>query len=250
MNRRELLLAGGVMVSSALAGCTGGADDEDDTETNAGNGDGTGESDEGTDGDESQPDDESTGGDGTGDADRPASQTLSGSGDATESVDLADGLTVVESEHEGSDRFRVDFRDSDGAIASFADGSGTYEGAKANLLEADTYTAEVTADGAWRLEVRQPRATADEAAEPTQSFEGDGPDVVGPIAFDGSHTATGVHEGEEWFQVRVFPAQGATEDVVNVISSPDTYEGTEQFEYDGVGWIDVYADGHWSLELE
>lgn len=233
MDRRTLLLAGGVTVSSALAGCVG----------DSGDGNGTGD---GPDGDDPQPDED---GENAVDSDeQPAPQTLSGSGDGSEAVEIAGGLVVVESEHEGAGEFRVELNAPNGAVGQFADATGSYDGANAGMLEADTYTVEVVADGDWRVEVRQPRATIDEAAPLPQSLSGTGPEVSGPIAFEGSHTVAGTHDGSDWFQVRVCPLRGAGPEMA--ILEDGSYEGETSFSFEGVGWVDVDGDGAWTLELE
>ena len=255
MNRRRVLFASGVTVSAVLAGCAGDSDVTDeagsgnDGDAESGNGDENGGDGESPDEDDPQPD-ETTDEDGgeNADDDQPAPQTLFGSRSAVESVPIEGGLTVVESEHHGSDSFSVRFRDDDGASAIFADDVGAYEGAKANGLEAGTYTVEVEADGDWRLEVRQPRATDGEADALPRSLGGDAPDVVGPIAFDGDHTVAGEHDGEGYFQVRVFPEDGTDPEMV--ILENGAYEGEETFSFDGVGWIDVDAGGSWALEID
>lgn len=252
MNRRTLIFAGGVTVSVALAGCTSNSDDgsgpENDDKSDGGTGD---EGDDDTpDADETQSDDgtDENGGNDDDAGDQPAPQTVSGTGSAVESVSVEGGLTVVESEHHGSDTFRVRLRDEDGASAPFVDDAGAYEGAKASLLEAGTYTVDVEADGDWRIEVRQPRATAADADALPQTVSDEIPAVVGPFAFDGSHSAAAEHDGEGYFQVRIFPEAGTNPEMV--ILEKGEYEGETTFSYDGVGWIDVDADGPWSLDLE
>lgn len=252
MNRRTLLLASGVTVSSALAGCTGGSGDGDDEADGGGDGNGDetdSEPAESSDADSPQPDDETSGAETEDDdATRPTPQTLSGTGDASEPIGIEGGLTVVESNHEGAESFRVEVAADDGARAIFADNTGPYEGAKAGLLEAGNYTVDVSADGAWHLTVRQPRATAEAADGLPQTLSGTDPVVAGPIAFDGGHTAHATHDGDGVFQVRVFPETGTRPELV--VLEQDEYDDSVSFEFDGLGWIDVQADADWTLEIE
>lgn len=251
MNRRTLILASGVTVSSAVAGCTGGSDDGDDEADGGGDGNGDetdSEPAESSDADSPQPDDETSGAETEDDATRPTPQTLSGTGDASEPIGIEGGLTVVESNHEGAESFRVEVAADDGARAIFADNTGPYEGAKAGLLEAGNYTVDVSADGAWHLTVRQPRATAEAADGLPQTLSGTDPVVAGPIAFDGGHTAHATHDGDGVFQIRVFPETGTRPELV--VLEQDEYDDSVSFEFDGLGWIDVQADADWTLEIE
>lgn len=263
MNRRKLLLASGVTLSTVLAGCAGGADDDDENGDDTGNGDddgngaddpngnGDGNGDESPDEDEPEPDEDENGDEEEPDtAEQPETQTFSGSGATVEEVVIEGGLTVVDAEHTGESNFQVRIYegDDDEFGAGFVNAIGDYEGASADLLEGGTQTMDVEADGEWRLEVRQPRATEAEADELPQTMSGDTPDVVGPIAFDGRHTAYGEHDGESNFQARVYPEEGMFgEGVFNEIGE---YEGETTFSHDGVGWVDVEADGNWSIEIE
>ncbi|MXV62098.1 hypothetical protein GS429_08490 [Natronorubrum sp. JWXQ-INN-674] len=259
MNRRKLLLASGVTLSTALAGCAGDADDEENG-GGTGNGDdgnggddpnGNGNGDESTSEDEPEPDEDENGDEEESEtADQPETQTFSGTGATVEEVAIEGGLTVVDAEHTGESNFQVRIYEGDGDEfgAGFVNAIGDYEGASADLLEGGTQTMDVEADGEWRLEVSQPRATEAEADELPQTMSGDTPDVIGPINFSGRHTAYGEHDGESNFQVRVYPEDGMFgEGVFNEI---DEYEGETTFNHDGVGWVDVEADGTWTVEME
>lgn len=180
----------------------------------------------------------------------PQDYTFEGTGSVTHSsVDLTRGLTVVEGSHDGDSNFQVRFLNEEAnRYERFFDEPGEYDGTNAALLDLGTYLIDVVADGNWTLEVRQPRATEAEAASLPRSLEGHVPDVIGPIAFDGRHTAYGEHDGDSKFQVQIFPADGASSEVV--IDESGDYEGESTFSHDGVGWIDVEADGPWSIEIE
>ncbi|ELZ17019.1 hypothetical protein C477_14103 [Haloterrigena salina JCM 13891] len=255
MNRRKLLLASGVTLTTALAGCSGDTDKNGDENGNA-NGNENGDENGGTNGDENDTENESEPDENDGDdevdetATQPETQTFEGSGATVEEVEIEGGLTVVDAEHTGESNFQVRIYegDDDEYGTGFVNAIGDYEGASADLVEGGTRTMDVEADGSWRLEVRQPRATETEADNLPQSFSGDTPDVVGPIAFNSRHTAYGEHDGESNFQVRVYPEDGMFgEGVFNEIGE---YEGETTFSHDGVGWVDVEADGNWTVEME
>ena len=179
------------------------------------------------------------------------SYTYEGTGaEVINGVDLESGLTVVEGTHDGESNFQVQFygEDDDQYGTVFFNEIGAYEGASAELLDPSSYMIDIEADGDWTLEVRQPRATAAEADNLPQSLEGNTPDVIGPINFSGRHVAYGDHDGDSNFQVQVFPEDGYFGEVV--FNEIGEYEGETTFSHDGVGWVDVEADGNWTVEIE
>jgi hypothetical protein len=181
-----------------------------------------------------------TGGDGSGPT------TVSGSGDHTESgIDLDAGLTVVESRHSGRRGFKTTLVSESESETVFAFHVGEYHGEDAALLDGGSYRLTVEADGDWEAEIRQPR---DESGDPVpDSVSGDRPAVRGPYEFGGQHSATATHEGSGSFEVRVFPATGDL--AALLFSDLGSVEDETEFEYEGVGWIDVEAAGEWTLEL-
>lgn len=253
MNRRKVLLGSGIALTTVLAGCSS-------DETNDENGNENGDESSGANGNENREDNgtENTSEDENGDenesepetADQPETQTFSGTGATVEQVEIEGGLTVVDAEHTGQSNFQVRIYegDDDEYGTGFVNAIGNYDGASADLLEGGTQTMDVEADGEWSLEVRQPRATEAEADSLPQTMSGNTPDVVGPISFSGRHTAYGEHDGESNFQVRVFPEDGMYgKGVFNEIGE---YEGETTFSHDGVGWVDIEADGEWLVEME
>lgn len=328
MNRRNVLLASGVTVSTALAGCSGDSDENGDengntTETEPENGtenrsDGENEAEaessisvtdatlrtdhaepaesvdididlENSGGAEGEIDLELSGngarfGEWTetvgADSERTVTKTLSirdeddyeltvngvaagtltveapaqsnyayeGSGaEVIEEIDIEDGLTVVDATHTGgSSNFQVDLVNDSQYDDNFVNAIGEYDGASARLLNAGEYVLDVEADGDWEVEIRQPRAASGEALP--QSLSGTGSVVVGPFEFSGSHIATGSHSGERNFHATIFPENGMFGSIV--FNEVGEYEGETTFDFDGVGWVDVGADGDWSLEIE
>lgn len=178
----------------------------------------------------------------------PESYTFSGTGASVEQgIDLEGGLTVVDAMHTGgSSNFQVSLVNDGQYDDNFVNAIGEYDGASADLIDADEYMLDVEADGDWEIEVRQPRATSGDALP--QSLSGDGPIVAGPFEFSGSHIATGSHSGESNFQATVYPAEGMFGE--NVFNEIGDYDGETTFNFDGVGWVDVMADGDWSIEME
>jgi hypothetical protein len=178
----------------------------------------------------------------------PDPMSFSGSGQkAVEDVDMIGGVTIVDASHDGESNFQVEFVPSEGDFNElFVNEIGQWEGSVANLIDADTYIIDVTADGDWELTVRQPRPTSGDAL--SQSASGEGAEVVGPYEFDGTHIATGSHDGESNFQVEVLPIEGSFAELV--FNEIGEFEGETTFSHDGLGYVDVNADGAWDLELE
>ncbi|MXV61168.1 hypothetical protein GS429_03655 [Natronorubrum sp. JWXQ-INN-674] len=233
MNRRQVVLGTAGSVATLVAGC---ADETAKTGEQPAETDGDAEDSEETD-DGTSPDEPAV--------EQPEIQILSGSGNSLESVDLEGGVAVVEGAHGGDSSFRVTLRGEDEAVVFDTDGE--YEGKAARSLASGPYTVEFEADGPWRLEVNQPRATEGYALP--REFAADVPSVVGPVDFDGGdrHTAVVSHDGDDAFRARVYSMAVASDERI-VETTDDEAEST--FNYDGFGWIDVDADGSWTLALE
>lgn len=176
-------------------------------------------------------------------------RSFSGSGAEVEAgIDIAGGLVVVDAEHTGgSSNFQVKLVPSLGQYDElFVNEIGEYEGETAALIDADTYTLDVEADGDWNVEIRQPRADSGESLP--VSLDGDRNVVEGPFEFGGSHVATGSHSGQSNFQVIVYPPEGDFGELV--FNEIGEYEGETTFRHGGVGWVAVVGDGDWTVEME
>lgn len=181
-----------------------------------------------------------------GDDDTPAEVSFSGSGDhSEEGIEIEEGLTVIESVHEGRTGFMVKLVSEGGSNHVFAMQVGEYHGEAPSLLEAGTYRLEVDADGPWEVDIRQPRADSGDAVP--DSLSGTRAEVFGPYEFEGEYDATGVHEGSGDFDVWIFPQDMSSRTLLfNELGSVD--EETT-FDHDGLGWVAVDAAGEWELTL-
>lgn len=174
--------------------------------------------------------------------------SFSGTGQQVEQdVDIAGGLTIVDAEHQGSGNFIVELVDPDSEYDTlFVNDVGSFDGVQADLVESGQYHLDVTADGSWSIEIRQPRGGPGDSLP--VSLSGSGPDVIGPIAFEGSGVASGTHDGESNFQVDILPDSGMFGELV--FNEIGEFEGETTYDFDGVGWVDINADGDWSIDLE
>lgn len=261
MNRRQLLMGAGSGLTIALAGCAADDDDTDDPEPETDDsGDDNTEEPEPAD-DSTEDDSEPEDGDGEAESEseeeeeadepeeveEPDVQSFSGSGaEVEDGIDIVGGLTVVDADHDGESNFQVSLVDDGEFDDSFVNEIGEYSGETADLTDAGGYMLDVEADGDWSIEIRQPRAGSGD--ELPQSLSGNGPEVFGPLEFDGTHVADGEHSGESNFQAQVYPAEGSFgESLFNEIGD---YSGETTFSFDGVGWVAVQADSDWSIGLE
>lgn len=177
----------------------------------------------------------------------PDPQSFAGSGqEVREGVEIQGGLTVVDATHNGESNFQVSLAGDSDFDTHFINVIGDFDGAQAELVDAGTYILDVNADGNWDITIRQPRSGQGEALP--VSFSGNGPAVVGPVRFSGTGVASGTHTGDSNFQVQIFPMTGTFPEVVfNEIGDVDA-ETT--YSFDAIGWIDINADGNWTLEFD
>lgn len=178
---------------------------------------------------------------------QPDTQSFAGSGEEVrQDIEIEGGLTVIEASHNGESNFQVSLAGDGDFDDNFINVIGSFDGAQADLIDAGEYILDVNADGSWEVDIVQPRSG--DGDDLPASFSGSGPDVVGPVVFGGSGVASGEHDGESNFQVRIYPMTGSFgEGVFNDIGA---FDGETTYSFDGIGWIDVNADGNWSVELE
>ncbi|ELY52110.1 lipoprotein [Natronolimnohabitans innermongolicus JCM 12255] len=251
-------------MSSALAGCAGDGDNDDNDAD-----DGSENGDDSSNGDENGNGENETGEGGPERSDAgelrslietldddplfdPGTETFSGSGDSvTDEVTLESALTVVVADFDdgGFENYQVTLEgESDELLVNSLEG-----GLSAGAVPTSNgeYLFDVTAPAEWELTVGQPLAPDEEIRTLPVEAAGSGPDVVGPVELDGSMTVSGEHDGEENFQVHIFD-EGDT-DVFSgemVFNEIGEYEGETLADYSGICWLDVEADGEWSLEIE
>lgn len=175
---------------------------------------------------------------------------FTGSGaSVTEEFDLEGGVTIAEAVHDGESNFIVDLiPTADGFEELLVNAIGDFDGASGVLAEEGTYLLDVDADGSWEIEIRQPRATVDEADALPVELEGEGPEWVGPFQFDGLGQARGTHEGEGNFIVEILPQDDRFSELV--FNEIGQFDGETTFDLEGVGYVTVDADGPWSIALD
>ena len=155
-------------------------------------------------------------------------------------------LPVREATHDGESNFQVSLEDDSEFGENFINQIGSFDGAQAELVDEGEYLLDVNADGDWELTIRQPGAV--EGEELPVSISGEGPRIFGAVEFEGTGVARAEHSGESNFQVSILPMEGRFGE--NVINGIGEWEGEQSYSFDEIGWIDINADGEWSVELD
>lgn len=259
LNRRQYVTLVGAS-SIALAGCSGGGDDDGNSgDGDGGTSDGSDGSDgtdggDGTDGeDETDSGDETDGEDETDEQDEEsvlAPKTFSGSGNTSgEPVQMEEGLVVAESTHDGSGTFEITL--DGGQLPKYlADADGGFDGKEAVYTDEREYTLNVVADGSWELTIRQPRADSGDSVP--VSYTGSGSDVVGPVDLPEEVTARFSNTSSEFnAAVTVYPQIIDTASPLFGFVGPNS-DAETLFPGAGISWvdIDINTDSDWTLEFE
>lgn len=176
----------------------------------------------------------------------PSPQSFSGSGESVEQgIEIEGGLVVIDASHDGESNFQVSLVDESEVGKNFINVRGRFDGSQAGLVDTGGYILEVNADGNWDITVRQPRSGQGE--ELPVKLTGSGPDVSSPILFTGTGFATGEHSGDDNFQVQIYPMSGSVGEVV--FNEIGEFGGETAYSFNGVGWVDVNANGNWSVRM-
>lgn len=185
-----------------------------------------------------------------GDEEQTADQTIfqeSGVGDLSESgITLEQGLTTVSATHDGNTGFDVSLVDSTGSSSQFVFVVGDYDGTMGDILSADEYDLLIETDGSWEVMIEQPRA--DQGDPVPEQLSGDASAFHGPFDFNGSYNVSATHEGSGDFRVEVLPPTG--DDWELVLTDLGVVELETEFDFEGIGYVDVEAYGDWSLDID
>jgi hypothetical protein len=243
--RRFLTLASGIAI---LAGCTGAADDDETASVD--------ETTESVENNEEELEDDT---EGTENTEEEAivlagqSHSFEGSGsDVTDEFELNDGIAEVEFSHDGESNFIVEMLDLEGDEFDdelLVNVIGSIEGRSVIPTADSRYQLDINADGDWSIALDQPEVTEDYLEELPLSAEGSGPDVVGPIELEGVTEIEATHDGESNFIVEARTAEGGFGAWDLIFNEIGEFEGSATTRTNGVAWIDVNADGDWTLEI-
>jgi len=181
-------------------------------------------------------------------------ETFSGSDNSVTGEFTTDGGPIVfVYEHSGESNFIAEVIDTETGerVGLAANVVGEASGARAIPDDGGTYRLEVTADGPWSIDVSNPMALEEDINQLPVEASGEGATVLGPLHVDGRTLVEATHEGESNFIVYAMD-----ELAFNVlerdlaINEVGQFDGEGTFDFDGMVWITVEADGPWTLYLE
>lgn len=184
----------------------------------------------------------------------PSHASFSGSGDTeTDSFALESRCIVFVYDHGGDDTFSIELvrAESGESLGRIVHVFGNTSGAQAVLGEANDFMLNVSASGEWSVAVAQP-ASPDSAIHrlPVES-SGSGSDVIGPVELPGSTLARATHSGQQTFQVGVIDEDGyRSAHQAVVVNDSGQVDAETTFDYSGLVWVTVAADGDWTLDFE
>ncbi|WP_277540197.1 flagellar hook assembly protein FlgD [Haloarcula laminariae] len=265
MERRRFLAGSSGVLTTVVAGCSGGEDTTapDDDDGDDGDTDGEGDTPTGTSGEA----------DGTPDSDERETTTgepstldqlsvawdpyvgdpvsLSGEGDTEETFTLDSGFTAIDYDFSGYELF-ARLLDSDGNLVRVINELNGIGGVDGVPVESGEYTFEIEADGEWSIELGSPEASSETLQRPPASVSGLRNDVVGPVEISGGETIAVTHDGEGDFIVDSVLEDGTgdadVEGVADEFSGP--YEDETTLSEPGIRWFPVYASGAWEIDIE
>ncbi|MFU8867123.1 polysaccharide deacetylase family protein [Natronococcus sp.] len=175
------------------------------------------------------------------------SHAFEGSGDEeTPSFELDEGVLVATVTGDASE-LAVDLVRDDGAeIDETLVRVGGAEGESVTVVEDGAYRLEVVADGAWSIDLEQPAVHGDDLEELPVEASGSGSAVVGPLWTDGDVRVVATHGGDGAFVVDGNGADGHREVLVD---RSGEFENPRSYKAGGPVWLDVEADGDWTLSI-
>lgn len=170
---------------------------------------------------------------------------------ATKKFDLQAGLFIVRIKHEGNSNFIVRLLDASGREdQTIFNEVGRFHGTRGfELRRGSQCLIDVEADGAWQIEIVQPRP---ETADPApQVYQGAGYTVTPFVSLDeGLKIFKLRHAGDGRFAAFLCNDQGRQiEQIVNVLGE---FDGSKPYRVQepGIYFLNVVADGKWEIEVE
>ncbi len=150
--------------------------------------------------------------------------------------------------HDGDSEFVVELTAVDGDLGNdlLTTTGGATTGESIVTIGDGTYRATVDADGPWSLTLDQPEVHSDDLTDVPVETSGTGSAVVGPLWTDSPLRLSVTHDGTGKFVVDGYGADGSWEQLVNKTGA---FDNSRSYAASGVVWINVEADGDWTLEV-
>ncbi len=176
------------------------------------------------------------------------SHTFEGTGSGeSPTFELDDGVLVTTVSHDGEE-IAVDVT-KPGGLGRNENLLTTSENATGESIMAvddDTYRLEVDADGAWSIDLSQPAVHADDLEDLPVEASGTGSAFVGPLWTDRDVRVVATHDGDGTFIVDGYGADGSREVLVHRTGE---FSNSRSYKAGGPVWLNVEADGDWTLEI-
>jgi hypothetical protein len=177
---------------------------------------------------------------------------FSGSGtDTTEQFQLSTGPVTAEFSHDGSSNFITSLVALEGESyndVSLTNAIGEIEGKQVrSVSQSGPYKLNVNADGNWSVTLAQPANPSPKSLPVDAS--GDGPNYAGPFTFDGPTEFQASHEGDGNFIVEGVPLDSSSFGSI-VFNKIGQFEGSTTKRINGVAYLNVQANGNWTLQTK
>ena len=193
-----------------------------------------------------------------------ANVTLTGSTDkVTDKFTLQAGVTIFRLTYSGTSNFAVTLKDADGGFVDLlANEIGAYSGETLIGVKSDSIVGaepgehflDVQASGAWSVTIEQPRVSSGIALP--QTLTGNGAEASVPIALtSGVAVFNMTHDGSSNFAVTLWADDG---DYVDLLANEiGDYSGEKSVTVNGglfdaspgIHWLDIDADGPWTIKI-
>ncbi len=193
-----------------------------------------------------------------------ANVTMTGTTDkVTDKFALQAGVTIFHLIYEGTGNFAVTLKDTNGGYVDLlANEIGVYSGETLIGVKTDNIVGakpgdhflDVQASGSWTVIVEQPRISSGLALP--QNLAGNGAQAYFPIALtSGVAVFNMTHSGSSNFAVTLWADDG---DYVDLLANEiGDYSGERSVTVDGgvlnaspgIHWLDVDADGTWTIKI-
>ncbi|MFD1562359.1 polysaccharide deacetylase [Haloarchaeobius amylolyticus] len=176
------------------------------------------------------------------------SHTFEGTGSGeSPTFELDDGVVVATVTHDGG-AITVDVTKPDGLGRSenLLTTSGKATGESIMAVDDDTYRLEVDADGAWSIDLSQPAVDAADLEDLPVEASGTGSAFVGPLWTDRDVRVVATHDGDGTFIIDGYGSDGSREVLVHRTGE---FSNSRSYKAGGPVWLNVEADGNWTLEI-
>lgn len=182
-------------------------------------------------------------------------EEYSGSGtDTVSDLNLMAGPILSDYTHSGESNFIIELLAVEGESYNdllLANEIGDVEGSQArSISQAGAYSLNIDADGDWEVTIEQPANPSPESLPIDES--GEGSSYIGPYEFEGGAVAMdGSHDGSSNFIVESVPVE-TTDFVMGelVFNEVGSFDGSTTVRLDGLSYLNIQADGEWSLSSQ